>query len=483
MPDNSDDEVGRLAAVLPCGSIVAAAGCGKTEQLARAVEFSERRRLVLTHTHAGVDAIRRRLIGRNVASDKYRVDTIAGWCLRIAAAFPKRSGIDQVTPDSSDEWNAVYAAAARLIESGALSGVLEASYGGLYVDEYQDCTREQHNVIRLLAQHLPSCVFGDPLQAIFDFRGQQPVDWNTDVFPVFPRAGELTTPWRWRNADNDDFASWLKDIRVALERGDDIDLRWRPACLTWAALPDDLRFQRGFVVKQCLGAINNANGGNLIVIGDSANMNSRAELAKKLAKRGFSNIEPISCKDLFAASRGMQNTVGMERFKAVLTFVSKCMTGTEKAAFERAVQSRLDGRSQGQAKFGDLFPITDTIIRHGTYEAMLAFLDRMQERVGTYLFRKEMFFAMRSALQIMSTLQHDSLSDAIWDVQNRIRHAGRKFGKRSIGSTLLVKGLEFDHSAIVHTANMNRKEWYVALTRATTSVRVISPAERFTPIA
>jgi hypothetical protein len=114
---------------------------------------------------------------------------------------------------------------------------------------------------------------------------------------------------------------------------------------------------------------------------------------------------------------------------------------------------------------------------------MLAFLRAMQERAGTHLYRKEMFFAMRSALQIKSTGRYESLPDAVWEVQNRIRHAGRKFAKRSIGSTLLVKGLEFDHAVIVHAANMTRKDWYVALTRATKSVRVVSLALRFTPAA
>jgi hypothetical protein len=74
-----------------------------------------------------------------------------------------------------------------------------------------------------------------------------------------------------------------------------------------------------------------------------------------------------------------------------------------------------------------------------------------------------MFFAMRSALQIKIARQ----SDSVREVQNRVRHAGRKFSRRSIGSTLLVKGgLKFDQAVIVHAANMTRKDWYVALTRA-----------------
>ena len=92
-----------------------------------------------------------------------------------------------------------------------------------------------------------------------------------------------------------------------------------------------------------------------------------------------------------------------------------------------------------------------------------------------------MFFAMRTALQNRFIRPYDSLIDAIWDVQNRARHIGRSIGRRSIGSTLLVKGLEFEHSVIIHAANMSKRDWYVALTRATNSVTILPPSEKFSP--
>lgn len=76
----NDDDIARLAVSIRRGSIVAAAGCGKTEQIALAVGSSDGRRLILTHTHAGVDALTRRLRKHHVPTAKYRIDTIAGWC-------------------------------------------------------------------------------------------------------------------------------------------------------------------------------------------------------------------------------------------------------------------------------------------------------------------------------------------------------------------------------------------------------------------
>ena len=74
----------------------------------------------------------------------------------------------------------------------------------------------------------------------------------------------------------------------------------------------------------------------------------------------------------------------------------------------------------------------------------------------TRIYRREMFSAMRAALRMKGLRPGSDLKDAIWEVQNRLRHIGRIIPKRAIGSTLLVKGLEFDHAVIIHTDSMSR---------------------------
>ena len=275
-----------------------------------------------------------------------------------------------------------YLAGAQLLDSGAVDGVLLASYGGCFVDEYQDCTLQQHQVISRLANLLPTCVFGDPLQAIFDFRDQQPVDWDTDVFPTFVKSAELSMPWRWRNANNRELAEWLSDIRTALEQNNPIDLSSRPQCVTWTALPADPTRHQATIVGQCLDAMSENDLGNLIVIGDSTSENRRSALAQKLAKQGFANIEPIGCKTLHSAATAIDKADGVARLKALLGFVSKCMTGADKTAFERAIDARQQGRRLGQAQFGSLFLVTDAVIADGGELAMLAFLQGMRDRPG-----------------------------------------------------------------------------------------------------
>jgi hypothetical protein len=483
MSNDPDADIARLAASLRSGSIIAAAGCGKTEQIARAAEIADGRRLILTHTHAGVDALRARLKNHKVPSDKYRIDTIAGWCLWYAASFPKRSGLSCDRPTTDQEWSAVYEAAIRLIQSGAVKGVLASSYSGVFVDEYQDCTWLQHQVIAMIAAHLPVCVFGDPLQAIFDFKGQKPVKWDTDVFPVFKMAGELKKPWRWHNAGNGDLASWLADIRQTLENGGAIDLTTRPKCVSWEHLPGVAEIRQAKIIGTCKTILGKTKDERLAVIGDQVNMNARALLAKGLARFGFSNVEPLACKPLYRFAEKIEAAEGFTRLEAALDFISTCMTGSERAAFRNSVESHLNGLRRGAAKFGDLINIGLAVARTAPDNALLELLLGFQRRDSTRIFRREMFFAMRSALQIKAARQNISLADAVWEAQNRIRHAGRTVGKRSVGSTLLLKGLEFEHSVIVHADNMTRKDWYVALTRATTSMMIFSPSECYSPTA
>ena len=86
-------------------------GGGKTELIARATCFASEtagRQLILTHTHAGVHALRARLARLGVAPQSYTLTTIAGWALKWALHYPSVSGLRITQPDTPDEWNAVY---------------------------------------------------------------------------------------------------------------------------------------------------------------------------------------------------------------------------------------------------------------------------------------------------------------------------------------------------------------------------------------
>ena len=135
--------------------LIAPAGCGKTHLIAEAIaKHGSARELILTHTHAGVAALRKKLNDLGAQSAQFHVATIAGWALSYARSFPNTSGLSSTTPTGKD-WTGVYSAAGELLGRSSVKEIVRASYGGMYVDEYQDCTVEQHQLILQLADILP----------------------------------------------------------------------------------------------------------------------------------------------------------------------------------------------------------------------------------------------------------------------------------------------------------------------------------------
>ena len=206
--------------------VITPAGCGKTELIAKAVACQDAgRQLILTHTHAGVRSLRDRLRRFRVSPQLYNINTIAGFALKYAISFPESSGLGEFDP-AEQEWEEVYAAGTRILSGLAGKRIIRSSYAGLYVDEYQDCTIRQHRLIMTLADVLPCRIVGDPLQGVFDFGDNQPVDWFQDVFPFFERLPDVRIPWRWVG-QNEALGDWLLGVRDHLLKGQPIDLPLR----------------------------------------------------------------------------------------------------------------------------------------------------------------------------------------------------------------------------------------------------------------
>ena len=97
--------------------LVSPAGCGKTQIIADALaRQATARHLVLTHTHAGVASLRRRLVRLRVPLDRFKVETIAAWCLRVSASYPQLSGLGTAMP-IGHQWNETYSAAQTFLRS------------------------------------------------------------------------------------------------------------------------------------------------------------------------------------------------------------------------------------------------------------------------------------------------------------------------------------------------------------------------------
>jgi len=462
-----------LASCRGSGYVVAPAGFGKTHLIAEAVSRSVNKQLVLTHTYAGVNVLRRKLRELRVRNGIFRVDTIASWALRLCLSYPATSRWTIKHP-TGDQWSALYQACSALLDNEFVRRILRASYAGLYVDEYQDCSVAQHQLVLKLARDLPCRLLGDPLQGIFDF-DEQPVNWERDVFVPFQPLGVLETPHRWNRAGTPAIGTWLGVVRQHLEQGDPIDLT------------ENLPFGVTFVPVNAQADLSRIQGNtcryfrcesseSVIAIHKGSNQyKSKCHaLARNVGGR-FSSIEEIEGKAVFSFIRKVQAAqTNQERLKELLTFAIQCMTAVKASVpaatlrCERAV-IRSNTHNPSVAKAANAY-LTDP-----SSVAMARLLTTIKGVNHVETIRADLFNRIMGVLRKHTLHPQLTLNDAAEDYHAEFRYRGRPTGRRKlIGTTLLVKGLEFDHAIVLEAGSLSKKELYVALTRGAKSLTIIS---------
>lgn len=454
------------------GVVIAPAGCGKTQTIVDALKGHDGKPvLILTHTNAGVYALRQRLTRAAVPARRYRLYTLDGWALSLVSAFPQRSGY-RVGYGDKLPYDQISNAALRLLQSRAIHKSLKASYSRILIDEYQDCSTTQHEIVLSLPVDMSVCILGDPLQAIFGFAGRELVSWK-GMPAVFPHACKLNQPWRWMNAEEEAFGRWLLQVRQLLVEQKAINLRDAPKNVIWCKLPASARShqeRRDAVLRVGL-----PEKQTLLILGDASNRSTRTRFARDVP--GVSVLEPVELPDLIAYARRIEGEGDGSRHQAVLEFAAETMTGVNKLLPIARLTSIAAQRSRIPAS--ELENKALAVCRSSNPFAAIDLLRSLRHAEGTRLFREELLEAMIGALRCCGNT--DNLLSAAIRVREQRRLLGRKLPRRVIGSTLLMKGLEADHAIILDADGMNRKHLYVALTRASRSVTIFSASPALNP--
>jgi hypothetical protein len=459
------------------GSIVAPAGCGKTHLITDVLAVpQDKPYLVLTHTTAGVAALKTRLANLDIPKSNYRIQTVDGWALKLARMFPLRSGFS-VPASGVIRYPALQSAAAQLCSNGDLFEVLQETYSRLLVDEYQDCNADQHRSIVGLSRCLPTSVFGDPMQTLFNFKQGTHPSWNLHVETVFPRMLELTTPWRWNNALEPEFGQWVLGVRSEFMAGRKIDLRMGPKNVTWIQKPQEPQEVKKLqLVTQQHIRRDMAAGETMLVIGDSSRAESRHGFARDAA--GIGVVERVDLPDLLEYTQQIEGRTPAEVLELTLEVVSSLMTGVDRSILSPRVKTILLGRNRTPPS--KVESAACSLATTGSNTFILELFHQLEAKPGTRIYRGAAYYALKDAINTSLNDESLSLHSAMTMVRERRRHAGeRRIPQLAIGSTLLLKGLEADHVLILDTRNsygyvMNRDNLYVALSRGAKSITVIS---------
>lgn len=438
------------------------AGYGKTHTIAEAVKLcyeAQGKQLILTHTHAGVHSLNAKLQKQGVPRSAYRVETIAGWALKYASAFRKISKLTEDKP-RNEGWDAVYPAVLACLKVGVVCDVVRATYGGLFVDEYQDCSLEQHYVIRELATILPCRVLGDPMQAIFGFRGT-PVSLTRDL-AGFEHIEPLSTPYRWKLSGAHELGEWLHYARVRLSNKEDVSFD----APTVEAVADDYRSLLAKSKKLIGGA------GTALVLHEHARQ--AHGFSRQISGR-YRSMEEMDCGDLlnFAESLDRANAEGQakELLKFVALATSNISVPCKQLSQAISRMGRIDTmRLRTCREVGEAL---NMVIDGGGASAMSLALRCLLELPDAKIYRHELVREARRCLSAMEEGEYGSFAEAAFHVRNRTRQLGRKLDRFISSRILLVKGLEFDHVVVAACAKITTPELlYVALTRGSVSLAV-----------
>jgi hypothetical protein len=444
---------------------VAPAGHGKTELIARTAALGQRT-LVLTHTHAGVHALRARLKKVGVAHRACVVDTIASWGARYAGAFPTKGQPPKGIPEGSAEWSQVYRGGKDVLSISGVRRVVESSYDRILIDEYQDCDALQHELAIALANILPTIVFGDPMQGIFEFT-RSSVRWQTQVFPSFPLIATLEEPMRWRG-HNVELGAWIAKIRGQLERGEQIDLAAAPVTF----MPRKDAYEMGALFDRF-----DEREGSVAAI--HCRRGACDQLAKS-SKGAYQSIEEIGARRLqqFAGEWDDANSTAakVDALKSLIkdtTTSKKLEDGASDTSDDLATAKRVRAAQ-------------DALAVSGNPAAAVTYIEEVRRHSRIRPFRGELLRDTARTLKEVDAGRFESVRDAATAVRQRVSASGRGIQKRTVSTPLLLKGLEFDHVVIpdaAHFANETfaaAKLFYVAISRSRTSLTISSSSRYLT---
>jgi len=458
--------------ILDCarGAIEAPAGCGKTHLIVETLKKSQTKPyLVLTHTTAGVAALKKRLNQSRVPSKNYVLSTIDGWSVRIAKSFGN-SCILVNTPDNPNlYYNELRQVVDRFVTSGNINDAIVASYNRLIVDEYQDCNQQQHSIVCAISQCIPTTVLGDPMQLIFNFRNTVIPHWQNQVLTHFPLISELTTPWRWINVGNEELGEWVLFCRNQLSSQQSIDLNHSPQSVNWLNLSGNPQNDLRLKSRAQYNIRNSQRGDSLLVIGDSMRPASRHQFASQ--NIGIDVVEPVDLRDLVAFANCLDSQTGEVLLTSLLNALSSLATGMGVSTWSTRMRSILANTNRKAPSV--LETALADYVTEKEIEKFKSLLTQIKDSSDVRIYRISAFRALEYAVDLVLSDQSLTLKEAMESARERTRQRGDgRVPHTAIGSTLLLKGVETDHCLILDAGQMNQQNLYVALSRGAKSVTV-----------
>ena len=451
--------------------LIAPAGYGKTHTIIECLKHSTSRQLVLTHTHAGVAALKTKMSAANIPASRYELSTISAIAQRLSLSFTSPDRVSNGGARNTYFFSWTLSRAKALLGCDFLKRVFASSYGGIIVDEYQDCSVAQHELIISMAEQLPLHVLGDPMQGIFGFAGQSIVDFEKHLagFDQY----KLDIPYRWKdtNPELGKEIAWLRDDLLS---GIDIDFT-KFNVIQYEKVAVNCYQHR--LLELCYKFQN--RGTTVVIVSDSMNRATRMAVARLFGGR-CSIVEAIDDKEFYEQA-SLVDRLSMNNSAATLYCIAIKLffkTGVEEWLGIKGVKKKRRADAKNVSKY-----LEEAVMKLKTSPSPASFgscLSLMYSLPNITLLNHEKYYSLQSAIR-MSEKEGISVAQAMVKERDIIRGVGRRIKGFSVGTTLLTKGLEFDNVVVLETGRkfnlcdaIDRRHFYVAISRASKNVCVLS---------
>jgi hypothetical protein len=481
----------RIVGAEPMLLIEAPAGYGKTHEAVLAASTvaqtipEGQKVLFLTHTNGARETFNRRLKGGAAV-----MKTIHAFAAELVELYSAPLGLPRPLEPfrGKPSFDDMITLARQILERRPeIARGLAIRHPMIIVDEYQDCSEAQHQLIQLIANSAPTRLrlFGDDLQAIYEFVGAL-VDFG-EMTANHPTV-HLTTPWRWR--DHSAMAQFVVEARRALVAAEPIDLTDLPTCVTvsrWdGAVPGPT--QKGHA-PQCITAVRACLGGNTVVL---TSHNSHAlGLREKLPGHGRyhegSDHEParVLLADVIYAAGDPQALAAL-----LVGAMQKWGQGMTKPYREQVTAICTDNGVVlgGKRKIVPFSRLCEELYAEPNVAAWLrclrSVLDGQHGIEGWRAVRVDQIF-------LMARLRPgpDDDPSALLHAESRARDAIRPAPNRGFMVIHKAKGFEFDEVVLPYCAGSlfqdelpSRRRMYVAISRAQKRLHFLVPTTDPTPL-
>jgi len=498
--------------------LIAPAGYGKTYTIVQCVKEAEGKSLILTHTHAGVAALKNALKEQQIDKKCYEIETITSYAQKYVKAY-----CAETLPDITDKnyWIFILEKAEEIFKNTHIKDVVKKTYSQLFVDEYQDCTLSQHKVILAISESIPTHILGDPLQGIMDFNKETDplVSFYNDDLKDFTQTSELSIPHRWqKEGNNSTLGEYLVNIREKLidnlenNAKNEIDLtensnnsflfiKTSGNAYSYNGINSETNIpnkqtNKNYTYKELLKCIlnnpkNSPSYESLLVISkppyirNKSQVEIRADLKSMLYYPTLHLLEAIDEKSFYELSNVADEiiTEGLNaNLKKLYEFLVNLFNKTDIDKWINTKSYNLIRKTNEEDKqISD--EIQELIVTFNNSKQPLLFGKIIEYFYYTLKLKCNRTEFIHSILNAIKMTEHgNSIYKTMVEQRNKFRRVGRKVDGKCLGTVALTKGLEFDTVVILDAESFkNPKELYVAMTRACKNLIIFSQNTKLQP--